>query len=323
MRALVTGASGFAGRHLVRKLADRGDEVIAVLRPGHERPRELVGLPKLTWLPLELTDPAATMELLTAAQPEVIFHLAADSSPAASLRQPVNCLTNNIGSTAAVLYAAVETVPQPRVLLVTSSEIYGLVDSPEPLAESQPPAPTTPYGFSKLACSLLGRHLVEVVGLEVIEARPFNHIGPGQQRGFVVPDFASQVAAIALGNAPPVLRVGDLAARKDYTDVRDIVDGYVRLAELGTPGETYHLCSGRDTSAGELLSLLVELAGIEAEVQATPSQRRTGPPPRIVGSYQKAHEATGWVPWIPLHRTLDEVLAEWRERMVSGQIAPG
>lgn len=305
MICLVTGAGGFAGRHLVALLAAEGEQALGVGRPGNG--------PGL--IPLELTDGPAVAALLREVRPERIYHLAADSSPRASLDRPVETIANNLGSTAAVLYGAAELEPMPRVLVVTSSEIYGAPDLPAPLTEVQPPAPTTPYAFSKLASSALARHLHETRGLPVIEARPFNHIGPGQARGFVVPDFASQIAEIAAGRAKPRLRVGDLSARKDFTDVRDIVRGYVSLAERGRPGEIYHLCSGSGTAVRELLATLLELSGLQVQVELDQKLANAGRTPTVVGCSDKIRHELGWEPRIGLRQTLDDVLAEWRERI--------
>lgn len=305
MISLVTGAGGFAGRHLVGLLEAEGEQVIGVGRPGNG--------PGL--IPLELTDGPAVATMLREVRPGRIYHLAAESSPRASLDRPVETIANNLSSTAAVLYGAAALEPMPRVLVVTSSEIYGARDLPAPLTEEQPPAPTTPYGFSKLACSDLARHLHATRGLPVVEARPFNHIGPGQARGFVVPDFASQLAEIGAGRAKPRLRVGDLSARKDFTDVRDIVRGYACLAERGRPGEVYHLCSGHGTAVREILATLLELSGLQVQVEVDQGLVKSGRAPVVVGCSDKLRSELGWEPRIELRQTLADVLAEWRARI--------
>ncbi|NUQ50162.1 MAG: DNA translocase FtsK 4TM domain-containing protein, partial [Phycisphaerae bacterium] len=204
---------------------------------------------------------ADVRRVVAEAQPDVVFHLAAASSPADSLHDPVGTLRDNVLGTASLLQALLGSGSRARVLLVTSSEIYGL-PSDCPLTEDSAPAPRSAYGVSKLAVHELGRQVYRTDGLEIIEARPFNHIGPGQGLGFVVPDFAAQIAGIKLGQREPLLRVGDLSAARDFSDVRDIVRGYEALALGGQPGEVYHLCSGIGRPIQAVVDTLCALAQV-------------------------------------------------------------
>jgi len=306
-RVMVTGSHGFAGRHLVQRLLADGHEVIGLVRAADADPR---GLPHEV---ADLLDDAAVRRAVAHVRPEVVYHLAAASSPGQSLRAPLATLSTNLLGTATVLHAALAIQPSPRVLNVTSSEVYGAPSSGEPLTETAPTEPRNAYGVSKLAAHHLAMQLHRTAGLDVVEARPFNHLGPGQRLGFVAPDFASQVAAIAAGRRAPVMRVGDLTAERDFSDVRDIVDGYVRLVEHGVAGEVYHLCNGLPTSIRELLATLIDLSGVEVTVAPDPARLRPNEVPRMVGSYAKIHALCGWEPRRALRETLGEVLGEWQQ----------
>ncbi len=308
MRVLLTGVAGFAGRHLATLLVADGQEVWGLTRAAP------VDLPGVTPVVADLADEAATRRAVLDTAPAVIYHLAAASSPAQSVRDPVGTLRDNLLGTAALLQAALACRPRPRVLLVTTSEVYGAPRTTAPLTEDAPCDPLHPYAVSKLAVHHLGRQYCRTAGLDVIEARPFNHFGPGQRQGFVVPDFAAQVAAVAAGRQEPLLRVGDLSAAKDFTDVRDIVRGYRDLAEQGEPGVAYHLCSGRATSVGWILHTLARLAGVTIRTAPHPERLRPEPTPIVCGSFERARQAVGWRPRIGLETSLADVLAEWRER---------
>lgn len=205
---------------------------------------------------------------------------------------------------------------RPRVVVVTSSHILSADDSTgQPLTEATVPAPMDPYGVSKWAAALLAPIYWRRYGLPVIEARPFNHIGPRQARGFVVPDFASQVAAARLGQVAPEIRVGNLDVERDFTDVRDVARAYRLLAESGDPGETYLVCSGRPVSIRWVLDTLIELAGCQVTVTQDPERRRAAEAPRITGSYEKLNRQTGWEPTISLRQALQDTLEDWLERL--------
>jgi GDP-4-dehydro-6-deoxy-D-mannose reductase len=314
MRALVTGIAGFAGSHLAEHLLAAGDEVRGLTRAA-AWPANLAGLEdRLSLTAVDLCDESATCAAVTAAAPEVIYHLAARASAAAAHREPVATLRDNVATCATVLAAAAACRPRPRVLLVTSSDIYGLPPGDQPLDEQTPFNPPNAYAVSKVAAHYLGRQRWLSDGLEVVEARPFNHLGPRQGRGFVVPDFASQLAAIARGQAEPHLLVGDLRAGRDFSDVRDIVRGYRLLAVAGRPGEAYHLCRGCSLTIAELLDRLLALSGVTARVEIDPARLRPSPPSVVIGSAAKIEAELGWRPQISLDQTLADALADWRAR---------
>ena len=314
MRVFITGATGFAGSHLVERLLADGHEVLALVHaatshqglPDHPRLRPVAG---------DLLDPAALAAAVQDARPDLIFHLAGQAYPARSWDTPALTLAVNTGGTANILQAAV-AYGRPRVVVVTSAEIYGELRPDElPLTETSPARPRHPYGVSKLAAGELARVYWARYGLPVVEARPFNHIGPRQAPGFVVPDFAAQLAAIRLGQQPPVMRVGNLTAQRDFTDVRDVAAAYLRLAEAGRPGEAYLICSGRPVSVQHLLDTLIELAGVAVDVQTDAARLNPSDTPCLYGSNAKIAADTGWRPSISLRQSLADALEDWMYRV--------
>ncbi|MBP8950136.1 MAG: GDP-mannose 4,6-dehydratase [Candidatus Promineofilum sp.] len=314
MRVFITGATGFAGSHLVERLLAGGHEVLALVHaatshqglPDHPRVRPVAG---------DLLDPAGLAAAVQDARPDLIFHLAGQAYPARSWDTPAQTLAINTGGTANVLQAAV-AFGRPRVVVVTSAEIYGELHPDElPLTETSPARPRHPYGVSKLAAGELVRVYWARYGLPVVEARPFNHIGPRQARGFVVPDFAAQLAAIRLGQQPPVMRVGNLSPQRDFTDVRDVAAAYWRLAEAGRPGEAYLICSGQPVSVRHLLDTLIELAGVAVDVQTDAARLNPTDTPCLYGSNAKIAADTGWQPSISLRQSLADALTDWEKQL--------
>jgi GDP-4-dehydro-6-deoxy-D-mannose reductase len=317
MRVFITGATGFAGSHLVELLLEHDHQILALVHeatshqdlPAHDLIQPVVG---------DLLDPDELARAVAAARPDVIFHLAGQAYPARSWIEPAQTIAVNTGGTANLLRAAAE-YGHPRVVVVTSAEIYGPISTGDlPLTESTVPHPRHPYGVSKLAAGELARAYWERYKLPVVEARPFNHIGPRQAAGFVVPDFASQLAAIRLGRAEPIIRVGNLAPERDFTDVRDVARAYWRLAEQGHPGEAYLICSGQPVSIRHLLDLMIDLSGVSVEVQT--DERRINPVdiPCLYGSFAKIERDSGWHPQIPLRQSLADALDDWEQRLLAG-----
>ena len=314
MRVFITGATGFAGSHLLERVWADGHEVLALVHaatshqglPDHPRVRPVAG---------DLLDPAGLAAAVQDARPDLIFHLAGQAYPARSWDTPAQTLAINTGGTANVLQAAV-AFGRPRVVVVTSAEIYGELHPDElPLTETSPARPRHPYGVSKLAAGELVRVYWARYGLPVVEARPFNHIGPRQARGFVVPDFAAQLAAIRLGQQPPVMRVGNLSPQRDFTDVRDVAAAYWRLAEAGRPGEAYLICSGQPVSVRHLLDTLIELAGVAVDVQTDAARLNPTDTPCLYGSNAKIAADTGWQPSISLRQSLADALTDWEKQL--------
>lgn len=316
MRVFITGATGFAGSHLVDQLLAAGHHVLALVHeatshqglPAHTRVEPISG---------DLLDLPALTAAIRASRPDVVFHLAGQAYPARSWDDPALTVAVNTGGTGNVLRAALDC-GRPRIVVVTSAEIYGQISAGDlPLTEETPPRPRHPYGVSKLAAGQLARLYWERYGLPVVEARPFNHIGPRQAPGFVVPDFASQLAAIRLGRKEPVIRVGNLEPQRDFTDVRDVAAAYMSLAEDGRPGEAYLICSGRAVSVRHMLDTLIELAGVAVEVQVDEARVNPSDTPCLYGSNDKIAADTGWEPQIPLRQSLADALADWERRLAA------
>lgn len=311
MKVLVLGAAGFAGRHLCHELLGRGHEVLPAGRttPGPHSLPEGCG----PWRNCDVTDAGAVRGLVDAAAPDAVLVLAGLSSQAAANRDPAAALRVNALGVVHVLDAIFRAGARTRAAIVTSGEVYGPGGpAGSPIEECEPLRPSSLYGVSKAAADEAARAFA-ARGQDVVVLRPFNHAGPGQSRGFVCPDFASQVAAIARGHGAGLIEVGNLDVARDFSDVRDVVRGYAAALERGRAGEAYNLCSGRATLVREILDGLCSIAGISPEVRVTADRRRSGEARGTFGSREKAARELGWEPAIPLRRTLEDLLlAEMR-----------
>lgn len=292
MRAFVTGGHGFVGTWLRRHLDAEGDDVVA---PTGEE--------------MDVTDEAAVAAAVTDAEPEVVYHLAGLAHVGRSWQEPAEFLRVNAGGTLSVLEAARRCATPPRVVVVSSAEVYGTVRPEQlPLTEQAPVRPVSPYAASKAAAEVLALQANLGHGTPVVVARPFNHIGPGQDPAFMVPGLATRILA-ARRNGTRTIGVGNLEPRRDLTDVRDIVRAYRLLATAGQPGATYNVCSGRDLAVGEVLDRLLALTGAEVTAEADPALVRAVEVPVLRGDPSMLRAATGWAPAIPLDDTLRAVLA--------------
>ncbi len=300
MRALVTGAHGFVGRHLVAHLEACGDEVSTVDHTGDD--------------PVDITDGGAVERAVKSAAPDAVYHLAGWADVGASWSDPVGVLRVNAEGTLNVLRAC-EAAGVERVLAVASADVYGIVTEADlPLTESSPLRPTSPYAASKAAADALALQAFLGHGLGVVRVRPFNHLGPGQSERFVAPAIAARIAR-AERDGSDQIPVGNLSARRDLTDVRDVVRAYRLLIERGTPGEVYNLCSGRDISIQELADQLVALAHRPVALVPDPALLRPVDLPVLRGDATKLRTATGWAPEIPVERTLADLLDDMRARV--------
>ncbi len=293
MIAVVTGARGFVGPHLVAHLEDRGDTVVSLDRRGPE--------------PFDVTDADAVRAALERERPDAVYHLAAMSHVGDSWKAPALVLRVNAEGTLNVLRACVD-LGINRVLVVGSAEEYGRVDPADlPLSEDAPLRPVTPYGASKVAGNFLALQSFLGDGLGAIRARPFNHTGPGQEATFLVPALAARIARAEQTGAREI-PVGSLDAVRDVSDVRDVVRAYRLLVERGEPGEVYNVCSGRGVAVSEIAQRLVERARHEIRLVVDPELVRAVEVPRLVGDNRRLREATGWVPEHELSSTLADVL---------------
>jgi GDP-4-dehydro-6-deoxy-D-mannose reductase len=304
MRVLVTGATGFVGRHLLEALRAGEHEPIAVGGPHEPAPA----------FALELLDADAVRRVVDAAGPDAIVHLAGQAFVPQSFADPLGTLAVNAGGTAHVLEAARayrDRVHAPlRVLIVSSAEVYG-IQRPDrmPLDETAVVRPANAYAASKLAAEAFALAWQRSYGLDVVVARPFNHIGPGQDVRFVVASFARQLAEIAAG-APRVMRVGNLEAQRDFLDVRDVVAAYLRLVANGRSGEVYNICSGRTVAIREVLRQLITIARVPVEVRDDPERMRSSDLPILSGDATKLRAETGWEPRYSLAASLRDIYAD-------------
>lgn len=322
MRALITGISGFVGSHLAEYLLAHTDWQISGTVYGrldniaHLRQR-------LALFPAELSHLDVVRFIVEEAQPDYLFHLAAQPIPSLSYHDPWFTLENNIRSQLNMLEAVAQLGLACRVLVVGSSEEYGAVSPADlPIDEETPLRPTSPYAVSKVTQDLLGLQYWLSRRVEAVRVRPFNHIGPRQRRGFVAPDFASQIAEIEAGLRPPVMAVGELNVARDFSDVRDIVAGYHLALTQGQAGEVYNLGAGQARSVQELLDTMIASSSLPIAVTRDPDRVRTVETPRIVADCTRLRQQTGWTPGIPFHQSVADVLDYWRDQVASGAVDP-
>jgi len=295
VRIFVTGARGFVGGHLVPRLLGAGFEVTATDRD------------------LDVCDPGAVEAALARARPAAVVHLAAQSSVAASAADPEQTHRINYGGALSVLEGALRCGSQPRVLLVGSADQYGSAAAGSaPFTEDAPLAPESAYARSKAEAERLGTAFADA-GLAVVRIRAFSHSGPGQSDAFALSSFARQIAEIEAGRREPVLRVGNLDSVRDYLDVDDVVDAYLRLLDPAVPATVYNVASGVGRRLGDLLNGLLELSGTRATIERDPDLQR--PADWSVGDARRLRAATGWKPSTPIERTLERLLADWRRKV--------
>ena len=314
MKSLITGVTGFGGSHLAEHLLSAGDEVHGIARSLDRKENIASVAGKIVFEQVDLIDREAIDALLRTVQPEVIYHLAGEASAARSLQNPQETVRQNVIGTVNLLESARRLARPPRIVLVTSSEMYGNVRLEDiPLTEASPLRPLHAYALSKVVLHYLGRMYHATFGLPIIEARAFNHIGPRQSAGFVVPDFARQIAEIAAGKQEPVVRVGNLEDERDFTDVRDVARAYRLIGVQGRVGEVYHICSGRSWKIRSVLETLIASTGVRVEVVVDPAKLRPSKMPVIRGSFEKLDRELSWKPEIPIEKSLGDTLQYWKE----------
>jgi len=316
LRALITGIAGFVGRHLAEHLLDQPDyEVVGSVFFPEELAHPLASK-GATLERVDLTDEAEVLRLLRDTQPDAIYHLAAQAFVPLSFDNPWATLSNNIHSQLNLLHGIVKLDLDTRILVVGSGEEYGVIRPEEtPVNEDQPLRPASPYSVSKVTQDMLGLQYYLSHDVAAIRVRPFNQIGPGQSPDFVAPAFAQQIASIEKGIQEPVLRVGNLEARRDFTDARDMVRAYRLLLKHGIPGEVYNAGSGSAHSIQEILDTLLHLTDASVEVRFDPGRARPVDVPLIVCDITKLRAATGWRPMISFEQSLADVLADQRSRI--------
>lgn len=311
MKSLIIGGAGFVGAYLIRHLRDEKGREVYVTKMPHEEISE----DGAKVYDLNILDKDAICTLLSEVQPDEIFHLAAQSSVAVSWKNPALTVDVNVKGGVNVLDAVRDTCPKARVLLIGSGEEYGHVRNEEmPIREENAVRPGNIYAATKVCQNLLGAIYAEAYQMDVMMVRAFNHIGPNQMPIFVVADFCKQIADIEAGRQEPVMKVGNLSARRDFTDVRDVVRAYGMIIEKGSAGETYNVGSGHAIAIQEILDEILAESKAEISVEKDPNKFRPVDVPVIEADTTKLREATGWEPQIPLTQTIKETVEYWRNK---------
>ena len=315
MKALITGISGFVGSYLAEYLLDSGEwEVAGTVYGPYDNIADQCD--RLELYPAELSRLDVVTFILERAQPDAIFHLAAQPLVSASRRDPWGTIETNVRMQLNILEGVARVNPVCRVLAVGSSEQYGLVMERDlPISEDTPFRPLSPYAVSKVGQDLLALQYYLTHGLHVVRVRPFNHIGPRQRLGFVAPDFASQIAAIERGLREPVMEVGNLEAERDFSDVRDVVRAYATLITSGTAGQVYNIGSGESHAVQEILDILLSMSQVSVAVRQDPARMRPSEVPRIVCDCTRIREEIGWQTTISFKDSLRDVLDYWRDEI--------
>jgi GDP-4-dehydro-6-deoxy-D-mannose reductase len=337
MRAFVTGAGGFVGKHLLEYLSrqtawelygnagpPQGSPDPSLPPPSHDRTATPEGLSSASlaavkWLAVDLTNRQATAAAVAEVRPDIVFHLAAQSNVQRAFQDPQSTIVNNIVSELSLLEALRTAAPEALIMITCSSEQYGLVRPEDiPIDEETPFRPNNPYAVSKVAQDTLALQHFLSYGQKTIRVRPFNHIGPGQSEHFVTAAFARQVALIEAGRQEPVIYVGNLEAERDFTDVRDMVRAYHLVVTKGEPGEVYNLGCGKGYSIQWVLNTLIGMSKVKVEVRQDPARMRPADIPSLICDPTRFRTRTGWTPEIPIEQTLSDILDYWRKKVRRG-----
>ena len=322
MNVLVTGIDGFVGNHLTSALvAVPGDKIFGTIHKPTSPPGAAQALPPTVELiDTNIADLKSVEDAIFGSRPAKIFHLAGQAFVPRSIEDPLTTFHTNINGTLNILEAVRkytrDTKLQCTVLVISSGEVYGDV-TPEmlPVNEDAPLRPSNPYAVSKACADMLTRQYRKTFGLDAIVARPFNHLGPGQSELFVGSAFAKQVIEIKLGIREPKMSVGNLDPKRDFTDVRDVVQAYVKLLENPRKNPVYNICTGQSISIQHLLDIMIEFSGISPEISADPSRVRKQEIPDIVGNSSLLKNETDWSPGIPIRQTVRDLLDYWEKKI--------
>jgi GDP-4-dehydro-6-deoxy-D-mannose reductase len=313
-KILITGASGFTGGYLSEYLISQNK--FEIFGTFHSE-KSFLNSPvkeKIKFKKIDLIESQSVFNLIRDLKPDYIFHLAAASAPSESFKDPLKTFHTNVDGGINILEAMQKNnLIRSKILIISSCEVYGYVRPEDlPVNEMTELHPSSPYAVSKITQDYLGLQYYLAYKLQCIRARPFNHIGPRQESKFVVSDFSKQIAEIEKGKKEPIIYVGNLEAKRDFTDVRDIVKAYLLLIEKGTPGEAYNIGSGISYSAKEILDILLEFSPSKITIKIDPTKMRPSDMPDIICDNKKITNLTGWKSEIPLRQTLADTLDYWR-----------
>jgi GDP-4-dehydro-6-deoxy-D-mannose reductase len=315
MRVLITGVTGFAGSHLADLCLTKKDvELFGIIR-WRSRTENIEHIwDRIELLECDLRDATSTREVIEEVRPDWIFHLAAQSFVPTSWKAPSESLTTNVIGQLNIFESVRKLDLDCRIQIACSSEEYGMVHPEEvPIKETNPLRPLSPYGVSKVGQDMLGYQYFMSYGMKIIRTRGFNHTGPRRGPVFVCSDFAKQLVDIEKGRREPVMEVGNLDARRDFTDVRDMVKAYWASLEKGKPGAVYNICTGTSYSIKEILDLLIKIIGIDVEVRTDRGRLRPSDVEILEGDNSAFAADTGWKPEIPIEKTLTDLIDFWRE----------
>jgi len=317
MNVLITGITGLVGSHLADYLVEFPQVRVFGFKRWRSNPRNIAHLVnRVAMLEGDVEDPSSVELALRQSQPSRIFHLAAQSYPRESWDAPIATFNANVVGTINLLEAVRRLGLSTVVHIACSSAEYGYILPEEvPITEDHPLRPLSPYGVSKVAQELLGYQYAANFGLRTVMTRSFNHIGPRQGDRCAVQTFCKQVAEIEAGLKPPVVKVGNLAPRRDFSDVRDVVRALWLLAEKGRPGEVYNLCSGQAPTIGEILDQVLSMARVPMQVEVEEARLRPSDEPILLGDNSKLRRDTGWSPQIPLAQSIADILDFWRQEL--------
>ncbi len=314
MRVLITGMSGFAGQHLQNLLLRETYWTLFGLSRNTDGARPS---PRVFWWKLDLEDADGVARFMRHERPDIIVHLAGQSHVPTSWEKPWETFETNVHGQLNLFQGVIAAQLAPRMLIITSNEIYGAPSAPDdvPFRETRLPQPNNPYAVSKVAADAMALQYRNSHGFDVVVARPFNHTGPGHAERFVLPGFARQIAEIEAGQREPLIKVGNMAAQRDFSDGRDVAAAYLALIKHGVAGEIYNVCSGQARSIATLFDMMCGMSQVEIRTETDPAKFRPVDTPISYGDNTKLRLATGWQPSIPIEQTLQDLLTEARSKV--------
>lgn len=315
-KAFITGITGFAGSHLAELLLKENYEVYGTSRPRSKTDNIDHLKRKIILEDADLLDSHSLYAILRKIKPDYVFHLAAQSFVQSSWASPATTMEVNVVGTVHLFEAIRRAEITPAVQIACSSEEYGLVLPSEiPVRETNPLRPLSPYAVSKVAMDYLGYQYFASYGMKIVRTRGFNHTGPRRGEVFVTSNFAKQIAEIEKNKRESIIEVGNLEAKRDWTDVRDMVRGYLLSVQKGEWGEVYNLCSEKTIKVNEMLEILLSMSRVKVKIKEDPSRMRPSDVPILLGDCSKFRQKTGWKPEIPFEKTMEDLLNYWRERV--------
>jgi len=312
MKALITGISGFAGSYLAEFLINKGYEIFGTFYDKSTFSNLDNIIDKIEIFECDIRNYNNLKKIIEKVRPDEIYHLAAISFVPTSLMNPKLTFDTNLDGTLNLYQAIIELKIEPKILFVGSADEYGSIKNSDlPIKENCPLRPINPYSISKASADFLSYFYFKNYHFNIVRVRPFNHIGPRQSPEFVCSDFAKQIAKIEKGLKEPIIKVGNLGAKRDFTDVRDMVRAYWLAVQKGEFGEAYNICSGNGVSIKELLGRFLNMSKKKIKVIQDPKRLRPSDVPLLVGDFKKFTKQTDWEPEIPLKKTLEDILNYW------------